>query len=362
MADATRIYTSSGPFEMWLGGELSVLEVAYETWGELNAAADNAVLLFSGLSPSAHAASSRENPEPGWWEEMIGDGKPIDTGRFFVIDVNSVGSCFGSSGPASIDPQTGAPYRLTFPRLSIEDIARAGHDVVSSLGIDRLNAVVGPSMGGMSALAYVLLFPDGAAGLVDISAGVHARPSAIAFRSLQREIIRSDPAWNGGDYKPPGPVAGMRLARKLGMITYRSPAEWRQRFGRRRIDVSQRDEAHFANEFEIESYLEAHGQKFTGSFDANCYLYLSRAMDAFDAADHGSSVEDAFGNTNLERVLIIGVETDVLFPIEQQQELAALLDAPSRDVRFVALSSLQGHDSFLVDFERFGPVIAEFFG
>lgn len=357
---ATRFVTVEGRFRM-KEGSLTRPTVAYETWGALNDAADNAVLIFTGLSPSAHAASSPEDRRTGWWEDMIGPGKPIDTDRLFVVCVNSLGSCFGSTGPASVDPDTGEPYRLTFPVLHVEDIANAGLVVVDHLGIDRLHAVLGASMGGMTALAFALLHPQRSAALVAVSSAARSLPYSIAIRSLQREIIRRDPAWNGGHYEQPGPVTGMMLARKLGMISYRSADEWAERFGRERTTDRGDGSDPFGLDFEVESYLEAHARKFVGAFDANCYLYLSRAMDLFDAADYGGSVRECFARLALERAMIIGVESDFLFPIEQQQELARGIAERLDDVTFHRLPSIQGHDSFLVDMDRFRPVISRFF-
>jgi homoserine O-acetyltransferase len=359
--DARDFLTLAAPLRM-VDGMLATTTIAYETWGELNPARDNAVLLFTGLSPSAHAAASLRDPSPGWWEPMLGTEKPIDTSRHFVICVNSLGSCFGSSGPATVDPATGEPYRLEFPVLHIEDIANAAHHVVRHLGIPRLHAVVGASMGGMSALAYAVLHPGAAAALVSISSAARASPFAIALRSLQREIIRRDPAWRDGAYPPARPpVTGMRLARKLGMISYRSAAEWEQRFGRERVTAGHDAGDPFCIDFEVEAYLEAQADKFTGAFDANCYLYLSRAMDLFDIADHGGSVHAGIGRCGVERALVIGVETDFLFPVAQQRELGDALIAHGVDVDFHVLPSLQGHDAFLVDMDRFRPVIAGFF-
>jgi len=360
-ATARKILELNRPFPMRRGGVLQGVQIAYETWGELSFCNDNAILIFTGLSPSAHAASSTGDPSPGWWEDMIGPGRPIDTRRFFVICVNSLGSPFGSTSPASINPATGEPYRLTFPVLTVEDIARAGHEVVTSLGIKKLAAVVGPSMGGMTVLAYCALFPGEVGAVVSISSAARSTPFAIALRSLQREMIRRDPAWKDGNYTPDAiPVQGMRLARKLGMITYRSAKEWQMRFGRERANVERRPGDPFGIDFEVEAYLENHAIKFTGQFDPNCYLYLSRAMDLFDLADHGGSVEGALRHFTVERALIIGVETDLLFPIEQQQELADGLNNGKRSVQFARLPSIQGHDSFLVDMDRFRPVMASF--
>jgi homoserine O-acetyltransferase len=361
MSTARKILKLDRPFEMRRGGVLNDVQIAYETWGDLAFCADNAILIFTGLSPSAHAASSTEDPSPGWWEDMIGPGRPIDTRRFFVICVNSLGSPYGSTSPASINATTGEPYRLTFPVLTVEDIARAGHEVALSLGVRKLASVIGPSLGGMTVLAYCALFPNAARSVVTISGAARSLPFSIALRSLQREIIRRDPAWREGNYATNEiPVSGMRLARKLGMITYRSAKEWQLRFGRERANSERKPGDPFGIDFEVEAYLENHATKFTGQYDPNCYLYISRAMDLFDLADHGGTVADALKRFGVDRALVMGVETDLLFPIEQQQELADGLKAEGREVQLARLPSLQGHDSFLVDMDRFRPVIAEF--
>ena len=361
MTSARQLHQIDGSFRM-RNGSLESPTIAYETWGELNFQRDNGVLLFTGLSPSAHAASSPADPSIGWWEQMVGEGKPIDTTKYLVICVNSLGSCFGSTGPSSINPSTGEAYRLTFPVLTIEDIAHAGHEVVKSLGLERLHAVVGVSMGGMTSLAYSMLYPEVAEGVVSISGSPRASPFAIALRSLQREIIRSDPGWQNGNYAlDDEPALGMRLARKLGMLTYRSAAELEQRFGRELIPEERQTGEPFGLDFEVESYLESHANKFVGTFDANSYLYLSRAMDLFDIADHGGSVEAGLERVGAERALVIGVETDLLFPISHQQRIADGLDNNKREVQFFNLPSLQGHDAFLVDMDRFRPILCDFF-
>ena len=350
-----------GTFSMQRG-TLDSPVIAYETLGNPSAAKDNAVLVFTGLSPSAHIASSSADPTTGWWEDMVGPDKPIDTDRYFVICINSLGSCFGSTGPASLNPATRDHYRLDFPVLCVEDIANGGALVLDHLGVDVLHTVVGASMGGMTALAFALQHPERSRGLLSISSAGRSLPFSIALRSLQREIIRTDPAWRNGRYDfDHGPVSGMRLARKLGMITYRSAAEWAERFGRER--ATQEPPAHhpFGIDFEVESYLEAHANRFIGGFDANCYLYLSRAMDLFDAADHGGSLERGLRRLGIERALVIGVTSDFLFPLHQQEELAAVLKGCVRDLEFKRLPSIQGHDSFLVDMDRFRPAVAGFF-
>ena len=235
--------------------------------------------------------------------------------------------------------------------------------MIESLGIESLHTVVGSSMGGMTALAFCLLHSQRAKRLVSISSAARSLPFSIALRSLQREMIRKDPLWQEGQYEIPGdgPTTGMRLARKLGMITYRSAAEWAERFGRERTTDTLEPDNPFGIDFEIESYLENHANRFIGSFDPNCYLYLSRAMDLFDAADHGGSLDVSFAKLSLDAALVIGVETDFLFPVSQQEELALALDQHVASVQFKRLASIQGHDSFLVDMDRFRPAVAEFF-
>jgi homoserine O-acetyltransferase len=348
------------PFPMWRGGALHGARIAYETWGTLNEARDNALLLFTGLSPSAHATSSHEDTSEGWWQGMVGPGLAIDTDQLFVICVNSLGSCFGSTGPGSNDPATGKPYRLTFPDLSVEDIARAGFETVRSLGIERLDTVMGPSLGGMVVLAYVAQFPGSARRLVSISGTAAASPFAIALRSIQREAITGDPDWQHGHYtvdKPPR--NGQRLARKLGTVTYRSAAEWQQRFDREPIRPDMKKGDPFASEFAVQGYLEAQAAKFVTAFDANCYLYLSRSMDRFDLSKHGDHVE-VLRRALLEQALVIGVESDLLFSISEQRAVARSLDDAGVTTYFRPLTCIEGHDSFLIDLERFGKEIRGF--
>ncbi len=363
MGDARRYFTLPSPFAMKRGGALDGAELAYETWGRLAADRGNAILVLTGLSPSAHAASNPDDPSPGWWEAMIGPGKPIDTDRWFVICVNTLGSCKGSTGPASVDPASGEPYRLSFPELTLEDAAHAAFLLVrDGLGIDRLACLVGNSMGGMTALAYLALHAGSAAAHISVSTAAQAQPFAIAIRSLQREAIRLDPQWNEGHYDDAHyPETGMSIARKLGVITYRSAMEWVGRFARIRLDSDDRDEAPFGAEFAVESYLQAHADRFIHAFDPNAYLYLSRASDWFDLAEHGGgSVRAALARIDVEHALVLGVSTDILFPLSQQEEIAEGLRAAGAEVDFVPLDSPQGHDAFLVDIERFGTAIATF--
>ena len=358
------------PFALWRGGSLPDAVIAYETWGTLNADRSNAILLFTGLSPTAHAASTAENRDAGWWEQMIGSGRAIDTDQYFVVCVNSLGSCFGSTGPASINPATGKVWRLDFPEISVEDIARSGYEVVRSLGIEQLSAVIGPSLGGMVVVAFAACLPGKARRLVSISGSAAASPFAIALRSVQREAVMSDPDWRGGQYlsTAQGPRAGMRIARKLGTITYRSADEWRSRFARaplgeqgmRAVQKSQvKLPEGFGPRFAVEGYLEAQAERFVRIFDPNCYLYLSRAMDCFDLSSHGEPSE-VLRRSKLDAALVIGVESDFLFAIDEQSWIAAQLERAGVPTVFAHLPCIEGHDAFLVDLPRFDAAIRSF--
>jgi homoserine O-acetyltransferase len=360
MPDATLYLHDNTPFEFHKGGVLEGLTVAYETWGELNEDRSNAILLLTGLSPSAHAASSPDDPSPGWWEPMIGPGDAIDTSTYFLICVNSLGSCKGSSGPASINPATGQPWRLDFPELCIEDIAAAAQRVVRHLGIEQLCTLIGPSMGGMTAIAWLLQNPTGTRHFLSMSSAEKAEPFSIALRSLQREMIVTDPNWRDGQYDDENwPENGMRMARKLGMISYRSAAEWRGRFGRRLQHRYPRSE--FGMRFEVESYLEAAARKFIGAFDPCCYLYLSRAMDSFDATQGHANLAGALAPVKLDSAYVVGVDTDILFPPHQQQGIADALAANGIVTGLDIFPSFQGHDAFLVDYEHFSAQVGAYF-
>jgi homoserine O-acetyltransferase/O-succinyltransferase len=361
MTDARLYHDLPAPLALKRGGALAQVRLAYETWGKLNATRDNVVLIYSGMSPSAHAAQHPNDLSPGWWEDMVGPGKPIDTQRWFVLCINSLGSCRGSTGPASINPASGQAYRMDFPELSVEDVASAAHALLGALGLTRVKVLVGCSMGGMTTLAHAALFPGHAEHAILISSAARAEAFAIAIRSLQRQLVMADAQFQNGQYLRSSDVAGMGLARKLGVISYRSAAEWRVRFARQR--VQQPASAPFATEFEVERYLQGHAERWSGSFDPCSYLYLSRAMDWFDLAEHMPLTQIGACPPKLfQRALVLGVATDILFPLAQQAELAQTLARGGTQVTFSALPSVQGHDAFLVDMENFGPAVARFLG
>ncbi len=353
------------PFRMQSGAELRGGELAVETYGRLAPARDNAVLLFTGLSASAHAASHPGDPSPGWWEQMIGAGRAFDTDRFFVVSVNSLGSCFGTTGPGSPDPATGTPYAGSFPELRVEDIARASQAAIDALGIGQLHAVVGASLGGMTALAHAAVLPGKARRLVTISGALAAGASAIATRSLQREILGA--ALRG----VPGASSvesAMRWARKIGVISYVGIDLLEERFGRDQTEPFAGRPSGTA--FEVENWLEHLAQKWEQQFNPWSYWYISRAMDLFDFGDHapGAARTAAASERHaraaerlvLERALVIGVQQDVLFPLPQQRAIGEVLSDAGIDTELVEFSSAHGHDAFLTETAMFTPVLRSF--
>ncbi|KAL2133858.1 hypothetical protein VTI74DRAFT_1530 [Chaetomium olivicolor] len=278
---ATQIFHCDEPLLLDHGGQLHEFDVAYETWGEMNSSRSNVILLHTGLSASSHAHSTPENPQPGWWEKFIGPGLALDTNKYFVICTNVIGGCYGSTGPSSIDPLDGKRYATRFPILTIQDMVRAQFRLLDHLGVAKLHASVGSSMGGMQSLAAGVEFPSRVGRIVSISACARSHPYSIAMRYVQRRAILNDPNWNRGFYygRVP-PHVGMKLAREIATITYRSGPEWEQRFGRRRADSSKPPA--LCPDFLVETYLDHAGEKFCLTYDPNSLIYVSKAMDLFD--------------------------------------------------------------------------------
>ncbi len=357
MATHVQLYKLPSPFTMHRGTMLYEATLAYETWGRLNADKSNAVVILTGLSADSHAASHDACDTPGWWEAMIGPEKAIDTNRWFVVCASSLGSCKGSTGPCSPMPGSGEPYRFAFPDLTLEDIANATCSLTRYLGIEKLHAVIGPSMGGMTAQALILENPGYTRHMINIAAAMVSRPFSTAIRSLQREAILKDVNFNNGRYSVDNwPTEGMKLARKIGMLSYRSAEEWDERFPRSLRQVPNRP---FGMEFPVESYLEHHANKFVHQFDPISYLYLSRAMDWFDAHEHARAAENPFAACGLYSAHIIGCRTDLLFPPFQQESLhKALLNAGVRS-QLTIVDSIEGHDAFLVDTDTFSPLVRQ---
>ena len=418
-AGATLNFHSDEPLLLDWGGVLREFDIAYEAWGTMNSDKSNVILLHTGLSASSHAHSTENNPQPGWWENFIGPGKALDTDKYLIICTNVIGGCYGSTGPSSIDPADGQRYATRFPILTMEDMVRAQFRFLDSLGVQKLYASVGSSMGGMQSLAAGVLFPDRVGRIVSISGCARSHPYSIAMRHTQRQVLMMDPNWNRGYYygKVP-PHAGMKLAREIATVTYRSGPEWELRFGRRRADPSKPPA--LCPDFLIETYLDHAGEKFCLTYDPNSLLYVSKAMDLFDlgrknqlaAAERRSATEKDLGSdassaatcsltlpeTPYEEqpdaavdqagsppalgsrppedlvsglsalrdhpALVMGVASDILFPAWQQREVAeALRLGGNRNVAHFELSeeqSMFGHDTFLLDVENVGGSIRNF--
>lgn len=417
------VFQSREPFLLDWGGVLPEFEIAYETWGTLNEDKSNAILLHTGLSASSHAHSTAANPKPGWWEKFIGPGLPVDTSKHFVICTNVIGGCYGSTGPSSIDPSDGQRYATRFPILTMDDMVRAQARLLDNLGIDCLYASVGASMGGMQSLAFGVHFPERVGKIVSISGCARSHPYSIAMRHTQRQVLMMDPKWNRGFYYDGiPPHSGMKLAREIATVTYRSGPEWENRFGRQRADPSKQPA--LCPDFLIETYLDHAGEKFSLEYDPNSLLYVSKAMDLFDlghehqertqarreqnrgkvARGAGNEVQNdascsltlpsqkyeeqsttapmdetvdggaragppqdlITGLTQLRShpVLVLGVASDILFPAWQQREIADTLRATGNtQVTHVELGedlSLFGHDTFLLDLEHVGGNVGKF--
>lgn len=314
------------------------------------------ILVFSGISPDSHVTSSPQDTSTGWWEHMVGSERPIDTDKAHVICVNTLGSCYGSTGPVTIRSETHKAYGAEYPDITLWDIAKVTGLALDQISVDEIACVVGPSMGGMTSLAWILIHPGRTRHMLSISAAIEAETFAIALRSLQREIVRSDPNFNNGEYVDGRTVKkGMIMARKLGLITYRSAVEWRKRFGRSRDNVGKK-----LSQFVIESYLQLTAENFAQNFDPNSYLVLSQAIDWFSVREKFNDPEQAIKNAKLESALVIGVDSDFLFPEYQQKELARCLEDAGVKTRYQGIKSHYGHDAFLLDEENFIPVIKDF--
>ncbi|WP_114520833.1 homoserine O-acetyltransferase [Altererythrobacter sp. ZODW24] len=358
--------TLPNPLKLDNGRVLDSAVIAYETYGELAADKGNAILVCHALTGDQHIASAHPvTGKPGWWERMVGPGKPIDTGKFHVICANVIGSCMGSTGPAS-GAQDGKPYGMRFPVITIRDMVRGQVALLDVLGIEKLHAVVGGSMGGMQALSMAANFPDRAERVLAIATTARHSAQNIAFHEVGRQAIMADPAWNGGDYYATGssPDAGLSVARMAAHITYLSEEGLTEKFGRRLQDRDAKSFG-FDADFQVESYLRHQGLAFTGRFDANSYLYITRAMDYFDLAEEHAKdgkegmLADAFADTKA-RFCLISFDTDWLYPTAESRHVVHALNAAGAPVSFVELSAPYGHDSFLLDVPALDRVVKGF--
>lgn len=388
------------------GKRLGGVEIAYETWGTLNANKSNAILLHTGLSASSHAHSTPKNEKPGWWEKFIGPGKALDTDKFFVICTNVLGGCFGSTGPSSKVPGTDEHYATNFPVVTIQDMVRIQADLIKDLGISKLHASMGSSMGAMQCLAFATEFPDRVGRVLSISGCARSHPSSIASRFVQRQVLMHDPHWNDGFYYgKTQPHTGMKLAREIGTITYRSGPEWEQRFAMERLDDN--SVPSLRPDFLIETYLDYQGEKFCNQYDPNSLLYVSKAMDIFDLGAKNRTKREQLRErvlrndphvqthsmykpnikerpkklvipSNIEDLVegikpmshiptfVLGVVSDTLFPAWQQREIHNILKQANPENKNLVYhelglsQSLYGHDTFLVDLKNVGTPIKEF--
>jgi homoserine O-acetyltransferase len=354
------------------GKFLKSLEIAYETYGVLNVDKSNAIFICSPLTTDAHAAGWHEgDAKPGWWDDMIGPGKAIDTDRYFVIAQNMLGGCKGTTGPASVNPETGKPYGSSFPKITVEDMVRAQRLLVEYLGIDVLEAVIGGSMGGMQALQWSVGYPDKLRKCLCIAASANLSAQSLGFEVIGRKVIVNDPHYHGGDYydKPSRPDGGLAYARMIGHITYLSAVAMHQKFGRNvrpgavpAVDSaasSTVSEADFQTGFEVESYLNHQGESFVKRFDANSYLHITYAMDRFDLVSRHGSLENAFRDSSAE-FLLVALSSDWLFPPEQTRELGKTLLKLKKVASVAELHSPHGHDAFLLEVEHLSAVIRGF--
>jgi homoserine O-acetyltransferase len=341
------------------GAALEGFSIAYETYGTPNADRTNAILICHALSGDSHVAgyyTDNPNEPPGWWDDAVGPGKMFDTDRFYVVCSNVIGGCMGSTGPSSLAPD-GKPYGLRFPVVTIADMVRAQARLMDHLGIERLFAIVGGSMGGMQALQWAVDYPNRVGNVLFIAATPRSSPQAIAFNAVGRQCIIADPNWNNGDYyDKAAPEAGLALARMVGHITYMSEASMEYKFSRRTRQPGDAPGFHFGVDFEVEGYLQHQGDKFVRRFDANSYLYITKALDYFDISAGYQSMAESVSRVECP-VLVVTFSSDWLYPPEQGYELVTALEAAGREVKYHHVKAHFGHDSFLVEVEKMTQLV-----
>ncbi len=350
------------PDEMILdcGTRLGPITLAYETLGELNQARTNAVLVLHAFSGDSHVAGrfGDDDERPGWWDNMVGPGKPVDTNRYFVICSNILGGCSGTTGPSSINPETGKPYGLTFPMVTIKDMVRAQKQLIDHLGIAKLMSLIGGSVGGMQVLRWCADFPEMVGSAIPLATTSRHSAQAIAFNEVARQAIMADPAWNNGDYYDgPGPTHGLAVARMIGHVTYLSDDAMREKFGRRlHRDTLSFD---FTGDFQVESYLHHQGQKFVNRFDANSLLYITKAADYFDLERGGGNllINEALAGVPF---LVVSFTSDWLYPTYQSRDIVSALKKNGSEVSFCEIEAQWGHDAFLLPNARLDGLISGF--
>jgi homoserine O-acetyltransferase len=343
------------------GATLRPFTLAYETYGTLNADRSNTILICHALSGDAHVAGqhSVHDRKPGWWDEAVGPGKAFDTDRYFILCSNVIGGCSGSTGPSSINPETGRPYGLSFPVVTVADMIEAQRWLLDALDIPTILCATGGSMGGMQAIQWAVSYPDRVRSALVLASTARTSAQTIALNEVPRQAIYADPNWNEGDYygKEP-PNAGLAVARMIGHITYLSEKSMREKFGRR-LQERERYGYDFATEFEVESYLKYHGNRFTSRFDANSFLYITKAIDYFDMSLGRGDLAQAFTDVTA-KFLVLSYSSDWLYPPEQSEELVRALLRNGVDASYVEIKSDYGHDAFLLEVERLGELARDF--
>ena len=358
----TKYYNLSEELKLESGDRLKDVTIAYETYGTLNKQKSNAILVCHALSGDAHVAGWHEGDrKPGWWDNIIGPGKCLDTDRYFIICSNVIGGCQGSTGPSSTNPETGKPYALKFPIITIKDMVKAQKKLIDHLEIKQLFSVVGGSMGGMQVLQWCVSYPDMVRSAIPIATTSYSSPQQIAFNEVGRRAIISDPHWNEGNYYTGEfPDSGLALARMIGHITYLSNESMYEKFGRRLQDKEEYG-FDFSTDFEVESYLHYQGNTFTKRFDANSYLYISKAIDYFDLTENGTlSLSEAFKDVKA-RVLVISVDSDWLYTPAESKEIVMALTANEVEVSYCQIKSSYGHDAFLLEIGQLSYIINGFY-
>ena len=358
----TKYFTfAQSPNELILksGVKLGPVTLAYETYGTLNADKSNAILIFHALTGDAHAAGWHKDAKgPGWWDDMIGPGKAFDTNKYFMICANVIGGCKGSTGPSSINPATGKPYGLSFPVITIEDMVVSQKHLIDHLGITQLLSACGGSMGGLMVLTWALLYPETLKSSILIATNYRHTAQQIALHEVARQAIMSDPDWQKGDYYGKNlPARGMSVSRMIGHITYMSERSMEVKFGRK-LQGKEKLGYDFSQDFEVESYLKYRGKSFVSRFDANSYLYLSKALDYFDLSE-GSDLPKVF-KAMKSKVLIVTFTSDWLYPSYQSKEMVKAMKANDIDVSFIEIDTNHGHDSFLVEIEGQSKLVKHF--
>jgi len=349
------------PFILESGKKLQPLTLLYETYGELNEKKNNAILVIHALTGNAHAAGrhTQSDKKTGWWDDMIGPGKTFDTDKYFILCSNCIGGCSGSIGPRSINPKTNKRYNMDFPIFTITDMVRAQYKLMQYLTIDKWLAIVGGSMGGMQALQWAVDYPDSSVSIIAIATASSLSPQAIAFDWVGREAIMSDPNWNNGNYEDIIPEKGLATARMLAHITYLSDKSMDIKFGRR-MGNSETNSKNFTKNFQVESYLAYQGQRFVERFDANSYLYITRAMDFFDLSNKTNGDLASALSSSESKFLLISFTSDWLFSPEESKKIVHALRRNNTDVVYCNIESNCGHDAFLIESETISPLISDF--